>query len=634
VAEAAPEETQSGDELPVYACGAAAALAGVDGGAIVLDGPPTAGGRRERQDVGPPRRPVRSHDHPADDHAEHHEEPMPVRQKFLTPGVKALLGLAMTGLAFGLYRFIFGLGAVTNLDQQHPWGLWIGIDVASGVALAAGGFTSAFLAHVLHREKYHAIARPALLTAMLGYTFVVIGLQADLGRYYNVWHPLIMWQGNSVLFEVGICVMCYLTVLYLEFAPIACERMIVEEERFPRLSRLAKFANGKFEKVMFVLVIAGCTLSCLHQSSLGNLMVIAPSKLHPLWWTPFSPLLFLLSAIAVSFPMVIWESLVAAWSLKLKPEMDVLGPLARFVPLTLGIYLAAKLADMVWRGTYVYLGEGGYMSGRTIWHFAPLVLLAGALVVGMGLLVTAAAKDVPPESGPDVVVLRELENTYEAVPFEHKLHAKMAQMWNGCVTCHHRSPQPDAGAAPPAASAQVPACKSCHPAAAAEAEIHMPSLKGAYHRQCLNCHQEWMHENACVICHKPKQDRQVGQVDPAPDDIVGRMHPPIPEPDNKVYRMRFTPADGGNVLFRHREHTVTFGIKCVNCHYRDNCVHCHGPTGDTSEQKPLRPGMTWNESHGPCMGCHREDRCRHCHYKDDGEPSTIRRRARDSMRNT
>ncbi len=389
VTEAGQEETQSRDELLIHAHGAAPSLAGADGGMITLDGPVAVSGRRERQRAAPPERLARSHGHPAGDHAEHHEEPRPVRQKLLTPGVMVLLGLAMTGLVFGLKRFIFGIGAATNLDQQHPWGLWIGVDVASGVALAAGGFTSAFLAHVLHRERYHAIARPALLTAMLGYTFVVIGLQADLGRYYNVWHPLIMWQGNSVLFEVGICVMCYLTVLYLEFAPMACERMIVEKRQFPRLSRLAKFAHGKLEKIMFALVIAGCTLSCLHQSSLGNLMVIAPSKLHPLWWTPFSPLLFLLSAIAVGFPMVIWESLVAAWSLKLKPEMGVLGPLARFVPFTLGLYLTAKLADMVWRGTYVYLGEGSLQS--TCW----LIEMAAGVVIPLVMFLSGRVRRSP-----------------------------------------------------------------------------------------------------------------------------------------------------------------------------------------------------------------------------------------------
>ncbi len=301
--------------------------------------------------------------HPVDSsHHDHEEEPQPVARTLATPGVFLLLALTLVGLGFGLYRFLFGLASTTNLDQQYPWGLWIAIDVASGVALAAGGFTSAFLTHVLHRERYHAVARPALLTAMLGYTFVCLGLQADLGRYYNVWHPMIMWQGNSVLFEVGMCVMCYLNVLYLEFAPIVCERLIKEKSRFPRLARLAELASPKLDRIMFLLVIAGCCLSCLHQSSLGNLMVIAPYKLHPLWWTPLSPLLFLMSAIAVGFPMVIWESLFAGWSLKLKPEMNVLGPLARFIPFTLGAYLAVKIGDMIHRGTYTYLADGSVES--------------------------------------------------------------------------------------------------------------------------------------------------------------------------------------------------------------------------------------------------------------------------------
>ena len=296
-------------------------------------------------------------------HEAHDHEPAPVRRKFFTPGVFVLIGLAAIGMGFVAYRFIFGLGASTNLNQQFPWGIWIAIDVASGVALAAGGFTAAALAHVFHRHHYHAIARPALLTAMLGYTFVSLGLQADLGRYYNVWHPMIMWQGNSVLFEVGLCVMAYLTVLYLEFTPIACERLMTLTDRFPRISRLAAFVRSKVMRVMFLLVIAGCVLSCLHQSSLGNLMVIAPYKLHPLWWSPGLALLFLLSAIAVGFPMVIWESLFASWSLKLKPEMNVLGPLARYVPILLGLYLAVKLGDMIWRGTYVHLVE---MSPQSI----------------------------------------------------------------------------------------------------------------------------------------------------------------------------------------------------------------------------------------------------------------------------
>jgi Ni/Fe-hydrogenase subunit HybB-like protein len=207
---------------------------------------------------------------------------------------------------------------------------------------------------------------------------------------------MIMWQGNSVLFEVGICVMCYLTVLYLEFAPIVCERLI-SEKRFPRLSRIAEVVNSKLKHVMFLLVIAGCVLSCLHQSSLGNLMVIAPTKMHPLWWTPISPLLFLLSAFAVGFPMVIFESLIAGKSFKLKPEMDVLGPLGRFVPLTLGIYLSFKIGDMIWRGTYVYLLDGSFESfcwiiEMTFGVVIPLVMFLSARVRrSPGLIFTAAA---------------------------------------------------------------------------------------------------------------------------------------------------------------------------------------------------------------------------------------------------
>ncbi|HPA82947.1 MAG TPA: polysulfide reductase NrfD, partial [Thermoanaerobaculales bacterium] len=140
--------------------------------------------------------------------AEHHH-PHPVKTPYLTRGTLVLVALALVGGAAYLYRLLFGLEAATNLDNQWPWGIWIAIDVASGVALAAGGFTTAALADIFHKERYHAIVRPALLTAMLGYTFVVIGLLADLGRYYNVWHPMLpsMWQGDSVLFEVGICVM-------------------------------------------------------------------------------------------------------------------------------------------------------------------------------------------------------------------------------------------------------------------------------------------------------------------------------------------------------------------------------------------------------------------------------------------
>ncbi len=293
-----------------------------------------------------------------------HMKPTPLPNKFFTPTVVLILMIAINGLIFLALRFFFGIGAVTNLDNQHPWGIWIGIDVAAGVALAAGGFTTAALGHIIHREHYHVITRPALLTALLGYTFVAISVGVDLGRYYDIWHPLIMWNGNSALFEVGICVMIYLTVLYIEFLPIVTERFIGKVNLPGALSKLNKSVDKLLraldrglDKTMFIFIIAGVVLSCLHQSSLGTLMVIAGPKMHPLWQTPVLPLLFLLSAIAVGFPMVIMESLIASKSFGLKPEMDVLSRLGRIVAPLLGIYLAFKIGDMFIRETFVYLTD-------------------------------------------------------------------------------------------------------------------------------------------------------------------------------------------------------------------------------------------------------------------------------------
>src|SRR3989339_272390 len=290
--------------------------------------------------------------------------PVPIKHKFFTPGVIALIIIALNGLVFLMGRFFFGLGAVTNLNNQYPWGLWIGVDVAAGVALAAGGFTTAALGHVMHREEYAAVIRPALLTAMLGYTFVALGVFVDIGRWYFIWHPIIMWNGSSALFEVGICVMIYMSVLYIEFLPIFTERFIGKINLPAFLSGLNKpvdkilrLLDRGLSKTMFIFIIAGVVLSTLHQSSLGTLMVIAGPKMHPLWQTPVLPLLFLLSAVSVGFPMVILESLLTSRSFNLKPETNILSDLGSMVAPLLGIYLAFKVGDMVIRQTFVYLTE-------------------------------------------------------------------------------------------------------------------------------------------------------------------------------------------------------------------------------------------------------------------------------------
>jgi len=314
--------------------------------------------------------------------------PYPVKAQFWTPGVLVLLAVMAAGAVAAVARFTGGIGYVSNLSTARPWGLWIGVDVASGVALAAGGFTTAFLAHIAGRRTFEPVVRPALLTAMLGYTFVVLGLLVDIGRSWAIWKPMVYWNFNSVLFEVAMCVMLYLNVLYLEFVPIVVERFRGRVDLPGPLSALNRpldallgLADRILPKVMWVFLIAGVVLSCMHQSSLGSLMLVAPTKVHPLWYTPILPLLFLTSAVAVGYPMVVFETTLATSALKLDGEMKVLGPLTRFTIYLLGLYMALKIGDMVVRGTYVYLLDG---TARTNAFLVEMVL--GVVVPWLMLL--------------------------------------------------------------------------------------------------------------------------------------------------------------------------------------------------------------------------------------------------------
>jgi Ni/Fe-hydrogenase subunit HybB-like protein len=166
-----------------------------------------------------------------------------------------------------------------------------------------------------------------------------------------------MWQANSVLFEVAICVMLYLNVLYLEFAPVVLERLIGRVRLNSTLDLCMRVASYVLGRLMPMLIIAGVVLSCLHQSSLGSLMMIAPYKLHPLYWSPLLPLLFLTSAIAVGFPMIIVESLLSSRAFSRDPKMYILTPLSRYCPWLIGSYIVCRAADTLLRGTWVFLFE-------------------------------------------------------------------------------------------------------------------------------------------------------------------------------------------------------------------------------------------------------------------------------------
>src|SRR5574340_175613 len=204
--------------------------------------------------------------------------------------------LALGGLYSTYLRIMYGLGGVTNLSDKFPWGIWIGFDILCGVGLAAGGFTLVAVVHIFNIERYKPILRSSILTAFLGYLLVIVALMFDLGRPDHIWHPLIMWNPHSVMFEVGWCVTLYTTVLALEFVPVVFERF--------RWTKALKIMHA----FLIPLVILGVILSTLHQSSLGSLYLIVPQKLYPLWYSPLLPVFFLISAVAVGLAMTILES--------------------------------------------------------------------------------------------------------------------------------------------------------------------------------------------------------------------------------------------------------------------------------------------------------------------------------------
>ncbi|OGO01414.1 MAG: hypothetical protein A2Y90_01765 [Chloroflexi bacterium RBG_13_52_12] len=250
-------------------------------------------------------------------------------------GTSVLSLLVIIGLVVMIIRYINGLGAISNLSDGRPWGLWISFDLYCGVALAAGGFTLAGAVYIFNLKKYHSVARPAVMTAFLGYTLVILALLVDLGQPWYIWHAIIYWNIHSPLFEVAVCVMTYTAVLALEFSPAVFERFKLN---FPlRIIRA----------IQIPLVVAGVVLSTLHQSSLGSMLLLMPTTLSAIWYTPVLPILFLTSAIAVGPAMVIFESTLSTRVFGHKLDIGVLSGLAKVIPYILGIYLLLKLADLI-----------------------------------------------------------------------------------------------------------------------------------------------------------------------------------------------------------------------------------------------------------------------------------------------
>jgi Ni/Fe-hydrogenase subunit HybB-like protein len=295
------------------------------------------------------------------------------RGKFATPFNLISIPVIIAGVVILVIRFIYGLGAVTNLSQEFPWGFWIGFDVVTGVAFAGGAYCITFAVYVMRAEKYRPIVRVTVLNGLLAYIFYAGALVLDLGRPWNIINPIIgnSFGYNSVLFLVAWHFLLYMMAEFVEFSPVVAEWL-----GWPRIRRI-------LHGLTLAAVIFGVTLSTLHQSGLGALFLLAKSKIHPLWYTEFIPILFFVSSIFAGLSMIIFESTVSHRVLRDVISMshdvyeNIVFGLSKGAAITMFAYYFFKLLVFLHEGHWALLGD--------FWGMWFILEVVGLVLVPCGL---------------------------------------------------------------------------------------------------------------------------------------------------------------------------------------------------------------------------------------------------------
>lgn len=289
----------------------------------------------------------------------------PLRRNLITPATLVLAALAAIAFYFIALRLIYGLGAVTNINSGYPWGIWVVVDIIIGTAFGCGGFAMALLVYIFNRGEYHPLIRPALLGGLFGYTLAGFAVIFDLGRYWQFYNLLLPWyaQPNSVMYEVALCVMAYVAVLWIEFSPAFLERWgLVGLKR-------------SLERWMFVIVALGVLLPTMHQSSLGSVLLVMGSKLSPLWFTVWLPVLFVVSALTMGYSVVMLEATIVSNTFALPSEHALISKLSTVVGwITVG-WLVLRWGDLIYRGD-VQLAFVGNFKAAMFWLENALFLAA------------------------------------------------------------------------------------------------------------------------------------------------------------------------------------------------------------------------------------------------------------------
>ena len=297
-------------------------------------------------------------------------EELKPRGPWLTPFNVISIPIILTGLVILYFRFRYGLGSVTNLSQEHPWGLWMGFDVVTGVALAGGAYVITFAVYVMRVDKYQSIVRATVLNGFLAYCFYGGALLFDLGR---PWHAMNPYIGNnfgyaSVLFLICWHFALYMVAAFVEFSPVIAEWLNLEKAR--------RFLKN----ITLATVILGVTLSLLHQSGLGALFLMAKPKIHPLWWSQFTPVLFFVSSIYAGLSMIIIEGTIShkAFSHLIAPKNhhsfdDIVFGLAKGAAITMFVYYVFK--------ALLFIHDKQWDLINTVWGYWYLVEVIGFVLV-------------------------------------------------------------------------------------------------------------------------------------------------------------------------------------------------------------------------------------------------------------
>ncbi|HVO62357.1 MAG TPA: NrfD/PsrC family molybdoenzyme membrane anchor subunit [Terriglobales bacterium] len=287
---------------------------------------------------------------------------------------RIIVGVIFAAGAYAAYaRFGLGLGPSTHLVDAQPWGLWVGLGTLCGVGLSAGGFAIAASVYLLGFDRYRPVLRTAVLVSFLGYMSVVVGMMYELGLPWRIWHPIVMWNRHSVLFEVAWCVMLYTTVLALEFSPA-----LVEKIPFTKVRDL--YLKWQHE-ILIGLVLVGTVLSSMHQSFLGGLYLLTKGKLDPLWYSPYLPTLFYLSAIPAGLAVTIMALYLSARSLNVRVDFSILNDVSRVIAPMLLIYALFRAVDLFTHGGSAYMWKWreetlSFWLEIGLFVLAPVVLLS------------------------------------------------------------------------------------------------------------------------------------------------------------------------------------------------------------------------------------------------------------------